>query len=362
MSTAARWRPVGSVVGLFYLFWLFTLPCSAVAAALPPDKLAAKPQVVLVIEPCLTVSQEQVRHLVAVELGAQLVDDEGRQESEPGGRGLIRAHIGCAEHVGGAPGLLDLHVDDGVTGKELSRTIDLAQQDPAVHPRLIALALAELVFASWAELLVTPRPRVLPATQPPPEATREATSNRVASKLPRPLPPSGVYLLGIGGVMLLFTGAPVLAGGGLRIGGDHLSHLSWDADVTVFHGSAATALGSVTGDLLSARIALLAHHRLPHLLLRAGGGLRVGAAHIAGTTQDPTHIEAGSLWAPWGGPHLGLSLAIAVTRLRVELSLEGGYVLWSASARVAGTRPLSVQGPWLGGMLGIGLGPRERPR
>lgn len=359
-STAARWWPLGSGVWLAWLAGLVTLPCSAaVAAALPT---ATKPQVVLAIEPCLTVSQEQVRHLVAVELGAQLVDDEGRQTNEPSGRGLIRAHIGCAEHVGGAPGLLDLHVDDGVTGKELSRTIDLAQQDPAVHPRLIALALAELVFASWAELLVTPRPRVLPATQPPPEATREATSDRVASKLPRPLPPSGVYFLGLGGVMLLFTGAPVLAGGGLRLGGDHLKHLSWDADVAVFHGSAATQLGSVTGDLLSARIALLGHLRLPHLLLRGGAGLRVGAARLAGTTLDPNRVDTRSFWAPWGGPVLAVSLAVAAARLRVELSVEGGYVLWSVGARVAGTRPLAVQGPWLGALLGIGLGPKDRTR
>lgn len=367
MSRAASRRPRCALGFPVWLVCIGVLLGSAGArlvraAPLPLDRPAARPQVVLVIEPCLTVSQEQIRHLVAVELGAQLIDDEGQQESQPAGRGLIRAHIGCAEHVGGAPGLLDLHVDDGVTGKELSRTIDLAQQDPSVHPRLVALALAELVFASWAELLVTPRPRVLPATQPPPEATREATSDRVARKLPRPLPPSGLYFAGLGGVMLLFTGAPVLAGGGLRLGGDHLYHVSWDADFTAFHGSAQTALGSVSGDLLGARIALLGHYRLPHLLLRAGGGLRVGAAHLAGTTMDPTRIESHSQWAPWGGPLIGLSLALQATRLRLDLSVEGGYVLWSANARVGTTRPLAVQGPWLGVLLGVGLGPRERPR
>ena len=41
-------------------------------------------------------------------------------------------------------------------------------------------------------------------------------------------------------------------------------------------------------------------------------------------------------------------------RLRVDLALEVGYVLWSVTARVDGQRPLSVAGPWVGLSLGVG--------
>ena len=247
-------------------------PCSALG---PQRQPGPPPRVVLAIESCLAVNSAQVRHLVAVELGAQLLDAEPTSPAE--GQGLIRARVGCRDE-GGTPGLVELHVDDGVTGKELARAVDLQRQDPAVHPRLIAVALAELVFASWAELLVTPRPVVQPAAPPPPAATVAASSDRVARKLPPPLPALGISGAAVGSLLFLFSGAPVLAGGGVRLSGDHRYHLGWDLEFTALHGVSSSALGNITTDLLSGRATLLAQHRLPHLLLRGGLGLRAGAA------------------------------------------------------------------------------------
>jgi hypothetical protein len=145
-----------------------------------------------------------------------------------------------------------------------------------------------------------------------------------------------------------------LAGGGLRVGGDHSHHLGWDVELGAYHGSTATALGTVTGDLLTGRAVLLGHYLWPHIILRGGGGLRVGAARLGGAAIDPATVEARALWGPWGGPLVGLGLAAAAARLRIDLSVEAGYVLWPVGARVAGTRALAVEGPWFGLTLGLG--------
>lgn len=314
--------------------------------SLPSRPPGSPPLVVLEVEPCLPVDPVQVRHLVAIELGAQLLDTDPSPPTEA--RGLIRARVGCRD------ALVELHVDDGVTGKELVRAVDLARQDPAVHPRLIAVALAELVFASWAELLVTPRPAVQPATPPPPPATRAASSDRVARKLPPALPDTGIHGSAIGSLLFLFSGAPVLAGGGLRLGGDHRRHVSWDFDFSALHGVSSTALGKVTTDLLSSRATLMGHYRLPHLLLRGGAGLRMGAARMSGSPIDPMQVEARSVWALWGGPLVGLGLSAAAARLRIDLSFEAGYVLWPVAARVSGVRQVALEDAWFGLTLGLG--------
>ena len=59
-----------------------------------------------------------------------------------------------------ACGMVEVQVDDAVTGKSLWRSIELQKADPGVRARLLSLALSELIFASWAELLVTPEPAV----------------------------------------------------------------------------------------------------------------------------------------------------------------------------------------------------------
>jgi hypothetical protein len=303
---------------------------------------------------CAAVDTVELRRFLSIELGAQLLEEGAPPPTDLTGRGFVRAWVRCHGEAEQASRIVDLDVDDGVTGKALSRSVDLSQQDSAVHPRLIAVALAELVFASWAELLVTPQPAVQPATPPPSPATRLASSDRVARKLPAPLPATGVYLLGVGGVTMFFSGISALGGGGLRLGGDHAYHLGWDVEASASFGSASTDLGTVSADLVSGRAALLGHYRFPHLILRGGGGLRAGAARLAGSPEDPMAVAAGSIWGPWGGPLAFLSLAMAAGRLRVDVAAEGGYVLWPVAARVAGVRALAIEGPWLGLTVGIG--------
>ena len=71
---------------------------------------------------------------------------------------------------------------DPTTGKSLARTVALTEAAPNGRARLLALAVAELVVASWSELQSNPQPRAPPATPLAPYAAREAARAAVADR------------------------------------------------------------------------------------------------------------------------------------------------------------------------------------
>jgi hypothetical protein len=110
----------------------------------------------------------------------------------------------------------------------------------------------------------------------------------------------------------------------------------------------------VTQDLLSARATLLVHQRVPYLTLRGGLGARIGAARLSGEPADPKAVVGAAVWGPWGGPLLTLGLSAAAARLRLDLSVEAGYVVAPVAAWVGGVRAVAVEGTWCGIQLGLG--------
>lgn len=136
-----------------------SLAVATIALVLPGVSHAQSAQHVelrLEVDPCVQVDARFARRIIDIELGTAT--------PPPDASGSVLARVTCA----GSMQLL--RVDDAVTGKALERTIDLHGAEPAARTRLLALAVAELVAASWAELEVTPAPRVPPV---PPPATRE---------------------------------------------------------------------------------------------------------------------------------------------------------------------------------------------
>src|SRR4029077_7676204 len=77
-----------------------------------------------------------------------------------------------------------LRVLDPTTGKSVERSVALAQAAPTARARLLALAIAELVAASWSELESNPQPKAPPAEPLAPVEAREA-ARRVVE--PRPI-------------------------------------------------------------------------------------------------------------------------------------------------------------------------------
>lgn len=340
--------PLGVIAGSLTppVAWAEARPPAPAAFVSGGPRLPAEP-VTVEIDACVAVDHAQVRRHLAIELGTE----QPVAPSEVTGKSLARVRCPDPEY----PEHVELYVDDKVTAKSLSRSVDLGLSDPAVRPRLLALALAELLFASWAELLLTPQPKVPPLAAPVLPATRRATSDEVAKKLPRPLPPLGVRLLALGSAQWLFRGTAVHGGGALRVAGDHPHRLSWELDLGARYSATATALGAITSTLIDAKPALLVHHRLPHLILRAGLGLRVGAARLDGLASDATITKGATLWGPYGGPLATLGLTATASRLRMELSAEAGYVLWKVIGRVEGYPAVAIDGPFVGVHLGIGL-------
>lgn len=349
--------------------WLFVAPPVAAAGRSAPPPVSG---LSLHVSPCLAavVDESEIARLVAIELGPP------RPTSPPSEPPRLHAQLDCSD---GSPQLADLTVEERGSGRQLMRTVDLSVQAQPLHARLIALSLAELVHAVHSERFDDPpAPSSAPPPAPPP--TPKPTSDGTSPALP-PLsisaasvgsavsavstgsepktpPLRGLYL--VGGLALLVPfagpGAPLHVGGGLRVGGDHRAHLGWDFDAQVQTAQRRTELGVVTSDLLSSRATLQAHVSWSRLLLRGGLGLRAGAVRLAGAPGDGA--LASEKWAPFGGPLLSLGLSFAplsLRRLRADLTAEGGYLLWSATAVVGGKPSLAIAGPWAGLSLSLGL-------
>lgn len=384
---------------------LTTLAASASSGhAAPHRPLRPAPQrtVTLRLSPCMAavLDESELRRLLAIELGTPL-------------RSLPRAPLGTAVGLhllldcsDGNPQLADLSLEDADTGSASLRTVDLSRQAQPVRARLLALALAELVQAHVPDSVDAPPPSPRAPSEPPrpPQATSRmqpkvaqaapsptaadparAVSADLAERAAAPLSPAkdavlpaissdaatpalptsqpqpdGLYVQAGLSLLLPFAlqPAPLHVGGALRIGGDHRYHLGWDFDAQVQAVRRRTALGELSSDLLSSRVSVQAHVALWALRLRAGLGLRAGAARLGGTPSDAAQTQGDARWAPFGGPLLAGSITLApasLRRLRIDLSAEGGYLLWSATARVDGKPALAIAGPWLGLSLSLGV-------
>ena len=370
---------------------------SSAALGRPAAKRARVPALPVQLSPCLaaTVEESEVRRLLAIEVGSLPAAVAAAVTA-------LRAALDCSD---GNPLVADLSIEAQPGGQSALRSVDLSGQGPSGRARLLALALAELAqavvhepsqaagaldgppaadgpdaHADPSRTTAPPTPGAhpaepldasLPAALAPPTARTAATpSSQDASTpaLPASQPqPRGLYVQAGLALLLPFAlqPAPLHVGGGLRLGGDHRHHLGWDLD---FQGMAArrrTALGELGSDLLSSRATLQAHLSLWALRLRLGLGLRIGAARIGGAPSDATQVTAQERWAPVGGPLISAAVTLApasLRRLRIDLGVEGGYLLWSATARVDGMPALALAGPWLGLSLSLGasLG-RARP-
>ncbi len=317
--------------GVLAALLLLGTALTAAATASPEDR----PRVSLRLSPCLVVDRAQVEHLLTIELGAQLADAPDGATSD--------LSVTC-----GAAGA-ELRVDDPLTGKSLFRIIDLEVAQQRARPRLLALALAELVFTSWTELAIP-----LPVPPPEPQAPVVLPGGRSLAPASARSADSRLRILALASGQA-FSGTGLLWGGGLRAAGDYAHHLGFSADALAHHGQSSFPLGDVAIDTLSASAALVVHARLSFLCLRVGAGGRLGAAHLAGVPQDVTQGAGASLWGAFGGPLALLVVGAPISgHMVAELSLEGGYVTLPVAGRVDGQRAVAVDGGWIAAQLGLG--------
>src|SRR5688572_3766702 len=129
--------------------------CAAVLFATASSD-ASRPTVTLRIHPCAAVPGAEVRRLAGMELGTLFADEDAAATSP------MDVQVECEAD------LITLRVNDQITGKQLIRSITLAEAPPNARGRILALAVVELIQASWSELETNPSPKVPPAGVSPP--------------------------------------------------------------------------------------------------------------------------------------------------------------------------------------------------
>jgi hypothetical protein len=284
------------------------------------------------IEPCAKVNADEVERLAAIELAHAPQDV------------AIVAHVGCEK------GLIALTVDDPVTRKTLGRKLDLASTPPRGRARTLALALAELIEASWSELLLPP-PRVAAAGPAPTRAQEQAVSAGIVER-----ERERAFRVALVGSGQRFTaGALWEWGGGAR--------LAWvpgtfgvTADFRVGHGVNASSLGQLSVDTFGGSLAALAHAALGGVFGLDGGlGLRGGSATVLGKPADAASATGTSLTGPWLAPMAFLEAGLFTRLVLVQLGVEGGLTVLGVRGRVNGAGGTGIYGPYFQLSASVGL-------
>jgi hypothetical protein len=306
-----------------------------VASSALSDELAG---VSLEIDPCVDADRELVRRLFRVELGTSL--PEGAVSEGPAG---TRVEVACA----GA--LVELRVEDAVTGKSLVRRISPGARTG--RERLLALAAMELLVASWIELEAMPEPVARGADSTADTLARQAARQVVRKRLPKASRWT-TTATAIGGSS--WAGS-FRYGGGVRVCRDHAGGYGWGADVIAETAVDDLSLGEVTTTSVSGALTAHLERRFGPVLARAAIGARIGAVSMRGDPEGRSGVLGSEVSGLAGGPmaRLGAQLTPA-SGLTLALSVESGAHALEMRGTVDGREEQALDGAWLGGHLGVG--------
>jgi hypothetical protein len=329
---------------------------------------------------CNELSQPEVRRVLSAELSAHLAEERSSD--------VTRIIIEC-----NGPRAV-LRVGDPLSRKVVQRTIDLGSAEPKARGRLLALATAELVVASWTELETNPNPRVEPAGPRPPAKVRAAARKVVQKRAQRkvsalsPAPPSRAQvppaepqrkwesvepyderwpdpqnwgiedpapitafrIMGVASARSFFNHEGALWGGGLRIAQERFKRVGWALDALAERGEVQTNIARYQVDTATIGAGINVYYRWKVLVGRVGAGVRMG---VAGAQSNDPEGATNSVVAPWGWPLGSLGFGVyGRSGIVVDLTGEAGYVVLPVTA---GTPALS--GPWFSVQVGVGVIP-----
>ncbi len=367
----------------------------AVMAALPLAALAgttgsvlaqdARPVQVLVVPPECEghgVDLDETVRLMRIELRGDSVEHVEvvvaplTEEEQPGRIAAIHLRIDpCAADTTAVEAI----VEDAVTRKRVRRTLELGGLPRGVRPRALALGIAELLRASWAELarvdplepavpvseatrrwlvaqarvgLPTPAserstdlalPQPAPAAPPPAVPPDPSIRVALAAAL-RAFPADGTALFGARAGLSL----PLLAALPLRV----------RIDASYERGLVRVTLGDVRVGLAAAALALDAStDPTQPFVLELGPRIEVGYGWAEGTPDDPTDrgLDGGRLVAFSSG-HALLAGRFS-DRWAAFLDLEIGHTVVGLDATVDGRSTTGIAGPTIAAQLGLRWAP-----
>jgi hypothetical protein len=358
---------------------------------------AGHPRVSLHIDPCVAVDPTEVRRIAAIELDAQLAE-----EAEPD---TTRVRVTCDGPF------VRVEAVDPITGKSLARAVHLETAMLSARPRLLAIAVAELVSASWTELAYNPRPQVPAASPAPSDEAKAAALHTVRERAPDSVPgasrgvasppaapsssaiashttfvtstgeglppPSATSLTyvappesprspdavrafrieGLFEVRRLPVPGVTSLGVGVAVSRRVRGPIGVELDLLGDHGEATTLLGDVSLDTLSLGPSVFLETERGRFTLRGGAGLRVGLADLSGHASSSGDVVSRSFWSPWGGPFASASGYLAIVRgVALTLGAQLGDAPFPVTGRViVGTAEtdVSLVGAWFEARAGV---------
>lgn len=297
---------------------LSALLFSGVASAQDASTGDASLPIDLDLSECPDLDVALVRRLLRIELTLSLEERESRPED------VTQVAASCADSEA------TIRVDDPTTGKTTSRRVRLAH----ASERLLALAAAELISASWAEHHVRPRPEVEHLDQTASEEVTEEATEVVARRVFTPLPPRepeevppawtfGALFGSIG-----VSGRPAHAtfGLGLQVGLELNRLFAALFDVTYDLGRVDTQIGRVELRRITAGLGLVIRQRIGMWVPYGGIGGRAGYAFLRG---DPDSTSSQAVTGRVGGPYLVGGVSVGEGAIMGVAWLEVGWHTWS---------------------------------
>jgi hypothetical protein len=303
---------------------------AAQASGAPTDE---RPRVSIAVVGCAEDLAREARRITAIELRAALVQAAPDQTT-------TQITATCAAESA------NLRVIDPTTGKSLERSVALSQAAAPARARLLALAMAELVVASWSELEDNPEPKARPAAPLAPQAAREAARGVVA-----PLP---IELAALADVHLLAS-RDLLLGGGARTEIWIAPRWFLRFDALVHYAALSRPSGTIALTMPSVSSALGASFGNAWLQPRLSIGARAGYAWMSGVAGDAA-TSGGRQQAAWAGPELSLEVAAwPHARVHPLLSFSVGAHIFGVRGTVNGGRDIKATGLWSGLSLGAAV-------
>ncbi len=298
------------------------------------------------IHPCIAVRAPDVRRLAALELGVLLVDKGESIDAD-----TTRVRAACDN------GWISLYLDDPITGKTLRRRIDLLRVAIPARGRLLALAIAELVAASWIELEATPQPSVPLVDQTASPAVVDAARDSVDRQQSRARSRRRAtrrWELGVFGAGGVVNNTGPALGGGIGISYQLVSWFSLMASASHVFASTRTSLGDIRLHASSVGVFARAGVYFGGPQLAGGLGGRFGYAWLTGDAMGEV-TESLGLAGAWGGPAATLSLTLPLgERLAAGVTGEVGWVTLPVVGR-SQDKEFGMDGVWATAFAGLAV-------
>lgn len=356
-------RAAASVAGLLAL---------GAAGARAEEKAPAL--VAVALPSCATPPFERValRELLAIELRSDGVE---RVVDDPtGAMATLRIEQPACEQ----PRLV-LVLEDRTTGKTVGRSLDLATTEPSARARLVALSSAELLRASWLELLSlrpgaqdpvvqavraralsllppvpSPASSTPPASSAPPPPVAPPPSDRPSPAVLPASPPERVRWQ-LGGVARGYPASQASLAGAF-VGLDLPLHpaLALRLDARGMLGEAFDVLGKVSLRQASLVAALRLQTAPGAVRFGVGPQVELGAGQVEGTEPTAGVTTSSGTRGVFSAALVGEVRGGSLGGMELLGSCEGGVTGVGLTAQADGRRVSGLIGPFLGVSLGAG--------